>query len=142
MKREIEILARGVCVKEGRLLVCQTRGSSITYLPGGHVEFGEGAAEALVREIGEEMGRRCRVKRFMGCAEHVFRQKGRKHVEMNLVFEVTIAGIRPDRDPPSREGHLAFFWIPMDNLKGGRLEPEPLQTSLPAWMRSPGKGAG
>ncbi len=135
MKREIEILARGVCVKAGKLLVCRTRGAAITYLPGGHVEFGEGAVEALSRELLEEMGKNCRVGRFLGCAEHEFRQKGRKHVEMNLVFEMGIEGIDIERDPESREGHLDFFWIPMKDLKGGRLEPALLQTALPAWIK-------
>ena len=135
MKREIEIVARGVCVKAGKLLVCRTQGAAITYLPGGHVEFAEGAAEAVSREIREELGKGCRVTRFLGCVEHVYRQKGRKHAELNLVFEVTLAGIEAGRDPTSREAHLDFFWIPMTDLKGGRLEPALLQQALPAWLK-------
>jgi len=123
---------------KGKLLVCQTRGSVITYLPGGHVEFGEGAAVALAREIEEELGLACRVDRFLGCAEHRFRQKRRMHTEVNLIFAMSLQGATPEKAPPSREGHLAFYWIPMADLTAGRLEPAPLQRALPLWCRRRG----
>ena len=50
----IEVIARGVCVAGGRVLLCRAKGGSSTYLPGGHVEFGETGREALVREMREE----------------------------------------------------------------------------------------
>ena len=37
----IETIARGVCVVGGRVLLCRAKGGSSTYLPGGHIEFGE-----------------------------------------------------------------------------------------------------
>jgi len=60
-KHQIEILARGVCVSGGRLLVCHTHGADNTYLPGGHVEFDEKAKIALRREMMEEMGLKVKV---------------------------------------------------------------------------------
>ena len=51
----IETIARGVCVRDGRLLLCRAKGGSTTYLPGGHIEFGETGRQALVREIKEEL---------------------------------------------------------------------------------------
>ena len=52
----IEVIARGVCVQEGKILLCRAKGGATTYLPGGHVEFGETGRQALVREVKEEMG--------------------------------------------------------------------------------------
>jgi len=55
-QKEIEIIARGVCVKGGKLLLCHSKGAPNTYLPGGHVEFCEDAKVALAREVVEERG--------------------------------------------------------------------------------------
>ena len=52
----IETIARGVCIQNGKVLLCRAKGGSTSYLPGGHIEFGETGRQALVREIKEEMG--------------------------------------------------------------------------------------
>lgn len=140
----IEVMARGVCVRDRRLLVCHTRGADNTYLPGGHVEFREPAAVALVREIREELGVACRVRGFLGAIEHVYRQKGRTHCEINLVFAVDLV-LNPDTPPVSCEDHLDFRWIPMRQLRSSDLEPAPLRDRLGQWIRQgviPGRWAG
>ena len=45
----IETIARGVCIVDGKILLCRAKGGKSTYLPGGHIEFGETGREALVR---------------------------------------------------------------------------------------------
>jgi len=92
----IEILARAVCVRGSRVLLCRTSGARNTYLPGGHVEFGEPARAALQREIAEELGLTAQAGRFLGAAEHRFEQKGAWHAELNLLFATEIDGLDPD----------------------------------------------
>ncbi|MDD4443198.1 MAG: NUDIX domain-containing protein, partial [Kiritimatiellae bacterium] len=53
----VEVIARGVCVVDGHILLCHGKRSALTYLPGGHIEFRETARQALEREIAEELGR-------------------------------------------------------------------------------------
>ncbi len=132
--KTVEILARGVCVKRGRLLLCHTQGADNTYLPGGHVEFGEPARSSLAREIQEELGLTARIGRFLGAAEHVFAQKGEPHAEINLVFAMSVAGVRADRAPRSCEKHIDFLWADMTDLDAARLEPALLRRMLPAWL--------
>jgi len=43
-------------VQDGRLLGVRTRGRNRFYLPGGKPEPGETEEEALIREVGEELG--------------------------------------------------------------------------------------
>ena len=61
----IETIARGVCVRGGKVLLCRAKGGATTYLPGGHIEFGETGRKALVREIKEELGLAAEAGRFL-----------------------------------------------------------------------------
>jgi 8-oxo-dGTP pyrophosphatase MutT (NUDIX family) len=137
-RKDVEIIARGVCVKRGHLLLCHSKGARNTYLPGGHVEFGEPARESLRREIEEELGEAARVGAFLGAVEHRFRQKGERHCEINLVFLMSIPAVAPPAPPDSLESHIEFRWVPLKALKASRLEPYPLIGLVPKWLK--GKG--
>ena len=81
-------LAFGLLVRDGRLLLVHRRHDRLDFpdtwdLPGGHLEPGETPEEALIREVGEEVG--VRVTRFAQVAfpdffpaaeTHVFRVTG------------------------------------------------------------------
>jgi len=127
-----------VCLKAGKVLLCHTKGAANTYLPGGHVEFGESARESLRREIAEELGVACRVGRFLGVVEHTFRQKGRRVCEVNLVFEFSSAGLSPRRSPSSKESHIEFLWTELGKLAAAGMEPGPLRGLLPRWIKGSG----
>jgi len=135
----IETIVRGVCIRSGRVLLCRSRkGGRLSYLPGGHIEFGETARAALAREMEEELGIAARIGRFLGCSEHGFVQKGESHAEINLVFRMTLDGLPSDRDPQAREDWIRFFWHPVDRLEEAGLEPAPLRQALARWLKRPG----
>ncbi|MCE9614042.1 MAG: NUDIX domain-containing protein [Lentisphaerae bacterium] len=131
----VEVLARGVCVKDGWLLVCHTAGAGNTYLPGGHIEFQESATVSLEREVREECGVSSRVGRFLGAVEHAFLQKGQPHAEINLVFELEVPSLKAGQTVPSQEGHLDFAWVAVDGLRESTLEPRVLRDLIPTWCR-------
>jgi mutator protein MutT len=116
----IETIARGVAVIDGRILLCRAKGGKTTYLPGGHIEFGETAREALVREIREEMGVEAKTGRFMGVVENRFLQNGKPHAEINLVFELCFPH-RPE--PVAKEDWIEFEWCRLDELEKANLLP-------------------
>ena len=84
----VETIARGVCIRDGKVLLCRAKGGKTTYLPGGHIEFGETGAVALVREIREELGVDSTCGEFLGVVENSFLQHGRPHAEINLVYKL------------------------------------------------------
>ena len=89
-EKHIETIARGVCVKDGKVLLCLPKDRSYSYLPGGHIEFGETGREALVREMKEETGRDATAGGLLGVVESSFVQKGERHCEINLIYEMKI----------------------------------------------------
>ena len=118
----IETIARGVAVSGGRLLLCRAKGSATSYLPGGHIEFGETGREALVREVREELGVVAKAGRFLGVVENSFMQHGRPHAEINLVYELSFD--EPLGAPNSVEDWISFEWCELSRLGEAGLLPE------------------
>ena len=124
----IETIARGVCVRGGKILLCRAKGGSSTYLPGGHIEFGETGRQALRREILEEIGAEASVGRFIGVVENAFMQHGKPHAEINLVYEF-------DMDVESvcaKEDWIEFEWRDIGGLADANLLPEAFRR-LESW---------
>ncbi|MEO0482969.1 MAG: NUDIX domain-containing protein [Planctomycetota bacterium] len=122
--QHIEVIGRGLVVLRGRALLCRDRAGGYHYLPGGHIDPGEPAGDAVRREFVEEAGRDVRIGPLLLCGEQIFTQPNksgqpkRRH-EINLIFS---ADLRPldDSDTNSTDGwpivesqesHIAFDWI-------------------------------
>lgn len=78
-----ELIARGVFLRGDCVLVNRSvnkkTGQSYCALPGGHVDPGESCAQALEREIEEELGARCAVGDLLFVTEGVY--AGRKKAD-------------------------------------------------------------
>ena len=131
----IELIARGVLIGPRGILLCRNVGMNYTYLPGGHIEFGETAAAALEREILEELALQAKAETFLGTIEHTFVQDDATHHEISLVFELTGNAIaRRARFTPA-EKRLEFLWQPLHTLPEANLLPRPLRQLIPLWTR-------
>ena len=123
----IECMAGGVIEEEGKILLCRGKGNRNFFFPGGHIEEGESAPEALMREIKEELGEESEVKRFIGASENKFvTKKGEVH-EINLVFEVTLLN---DSGRVSQEDHLEFAWLTREELRDAIVFPTSLKDAV------------
>lgn len=120
----IEVIARAVIIFENKLVACRAKERDSYFLPGGHVEFGESAKEALAREIKEEMGVDAVVSKFIGVVENMYEQSGTKHHEINLVF---LAQVADEKNIVSQEEHFEFSFIDIANLPNIKLLPDSIK---------------
>ena len=117
------------------MLLCRAKGGETTYLPGGHIEFGETGRQALVREVKEELGVESSTGAFLGAVENSFLQHGKPHAEINLVYELKIGSDGASNGLPqlrSQEDWIEFEWCALDRLGEANLLPE-IFRSLSRW---------
>ncbi len=152
----IQVIARGVLVAGDRVLLCIAKqgkgGSGYAYLPGGHVEHGEGAAVALHREWLEEIGTAIRVGDPLLFTEEVFvgRSTSAKSSggdsqpatktfhELNVVFHVEPEGesaqAYADRGIVSQEDGIDFQWVERASLDAVDVRPVSIKRWLMAYL--------
>ena len=131
MEHHIETIARGVCILNGKVLLCLPKDRSYSYLPGGHIEFGETGREALVREMKEETGLDATAGDLLGVVESSFVQKGEKHCEINLIYKMEVksgveergSGVSPLQNLKSCESWICFDWVECDRIDSVNLLP-------------------
>ena len=105
------LLARAVVRDAGHVLLVRAEGQSHTFLPGGHVEAGEGLAGCLHRELQEELGVESNVGAYRGAVEHQWQRDGEPQYEINHCFDVTIPSLHAQMLPEAREDYLRFGWV-------------------------------
>jgi len=123
-------LARAVIFSGERVLLAHEIGAESTFLPGGHIGYGEPAKTALIREIKEETGVEVSVGRFLGAVEATWHQGEELHSEINLIFEAFSSEITHEKLIMSTEDHLEFIWVERMQVKSYNLLPETMQSLI------------
>jgi 8-oxo-dGTP pyrophosphatase MutT (NUDIX family) len=119
------ILARGVIIDKDYILVAKAKNADNTFLPGGHLEFNENLKETLTREIMEEMGIKCIAGEYIGCIENQWIENDVVNQEINHIF--IINGIDKQTKIESKENHLDFYWIKINDMEKENLLPKSMK---------------
>jgi 8-oxo-dGTP pyrophosphatase MutT (NUDIX family) len=115
-----QMRAVAIIRRAGHVLVHKATHESFWALPGGRVEFGETAAEALRREIAEELGCAARLGPLRFLVENFFHFDGRACQEIGWYYEAELAPGFPFLTDAvchrAVEGayDLEFRWVPCD----------------------------
>ena len=123
----IEFIVRAYIESDGKVLLCKNKEKENWYFPGGHIEFGESATDALVREVREELGAVATITQFLGASENVFGEGKNRTQEINLVFAATFD---LDEDLKSLEPHLEFGWFAPEEVGDMLIYPTTLRDAL------------
>lgn len=117
------------------IILCRSKGADYFSLPGGHIEDGESARTALLRELNEEIGiSNLETTAFVGVCENVFSQEeGVSQHEINIVIKVNVP---LELKIESQENHLEFVSIPKKDLKNYNILPIALKAGLLEWFEN------
>jgi ADP-ribose pyrophosphatase YjhB (NUDIX family) len=130
--QDFELIARGVILHKGKILVCKAVGHANYFLPGGHIDFGEGAEQALKRELLEELGVEVKTLKYIGSVENIYRANSKKHHELNLLFFVTLK----TQIFTSLEDHITFELVTTKEFLSKPVLPKALQKSVLKWLKT------
>jgi 8-oxo-dGTP pyrophosphatase MutT (NUDIX family) len=93
---QIRPIATAIIRNRGRILVWDDydpkTGEVVAVPVAGGIEFGETGAEAVAREVREELGAVTKEARFLGLIEDLFEWNGQQRHELHLVFDVVLDG--------------------------------------------------
>lgn len=117
----------GIAVHGGRLLVERNVRNDFCFVPGGRVEYGESAVEALAREAREEFGEDVQIGRLVIAADNLFKLDGIRYQEIGLYFLMQFATgsgiLAHDGAFEAEEPGLRYQWLPLDELEDANLQP-------------------
>ncbi|WP_426355065.1 NUDIX hydrolase [Exiguobacterium sp. R-39] len=121
--------AAAVIVKEGHLLIHRNVRDDFWALPGGRIRLMESGAEAVIREIKEELGLKAEATRFLAVQENFFTYDEVSFHEVGFYYEVNVSDDMTvtSKDFFGVEGEeLVYRYVPIDQLQSVKLYPEKL----------------
>lgn len=131
--KEIEVIARAIAVRDGKILLCRPAKTDAWYFfPGGHVEHQERASRSLKREMSEETGTKASGLRLIGAIENIYRTGATRRHELNLFFRARVVG---GGKIVSKEKHIAFEWVTLAAFKKLRVMPESGKLAVLKWLK-------
>ena len=127
----------GACVHEGYALLHRAEHDDFWSLPGGRCDILEPSAEALRREMREELAVEVGVERLLWVVENFFQYGGRSYHEMALYYLISLPDgcgyLDKERTYRRLEENgvvLIYRWFPLDTLRSVRLFPSFLHEGL------------
>lgn len=136
-RERFQVRAAAILRQNGHILIHRALGDSFWTLPGGRVQAGETAAEAVHREICEELSVPVRVGELRCLLENFFVYEGRIGHELGLYFDAHFEGPLPfhTSDVVYRVvdgSELEFRWLEanLEKLAAAELKPKPLRELL------------
>ncbi len=130
-----------VCLRGEHVMLHRAEDDPFWALPGGRVNAGETARDAVQREVREELDEETEIGRLLWVVENFFTYHGLEFHSLELVFEVTLPAdsrwqdteatySAVERDALGREVRLVFRWFPLAQLDSVHLRPSFLNTGL------------
>ncbi|HXU44080.1 MAG TPA: NUDIX hydrolase [Thermoanaerobaculia bacterium] len=144
MRTEHQRSAGGLVVDGERVLLISTRNGRRWQLPKGHIEEGETAEQAAVREVREETGVTGRILAALPGVEYWYVERGQARIHKKVDYYLLdyVSGTTDGYDPTEVSGASWFPWdegiarLSFDN------ERQVVSTAREVWAEGALAGAG
>jgi 8-oxo-dGTP pyrophosphatase MutT (NUDIX family) len=134
---QFDFRASGIVIHCDHVLLVSIEQFPSWFLPGGHVEIGELADAAMIREMREETGMSVEIDRLVWVVESFFTLDGKRHQELGFFYLVTpphhVTQLDVGKEFYGKEENgtpLIFRWHRLDALKDLNIFPSFLKTGL------------
>jgi len=130
--------AAAIILDDDRVLLHRIEGDAFWCVPGGRVDAGESAADAIVREMQEELSVQVTCEKLLWTVENFFEYRDHKHHELGLYF---LTQLQPDSHLLTKSGpywgsegslKLHFEWFKLTDLRELDIRPSFLAETLSA----------
>ncbi len=120
---EIQFNLRVSCIieKDGRILLHRRKTDDFWNLLGGRVKYGELCKNAIIREISEEIGCRCKVVNLVRVCENLFIFKNNKIHELLIIYRVVLLD---EIDNSKKEEDIEIKWFTKDEVDTVAIKPD------------------
>ncbi|WP_430009892.1 NUDIX hydrolase [Methylophaga lonarensis] len=128
--------AAAVIVDRGKVLLHKIAGDNFWSVPGGRVEPGETAAQAVIREILEETGEQAQCGQLLWVAENFFEYHGSQHHEIGLYFNVQLPphsrllALEDSIEFVDENTSMTYSWLAIAQLPSHEVRPSLLFRAL------------
>lgn len=132
----------GICQHNNKILFHRPETDSDFALPGGGIDFGEAAEEALRREMREELGATIETKQVRFVIENFFEHNGKKWHEIGIYIDFDFVGRAvefyqmpsfigvEDRGGAQNPSRLVFEWVSLEQIEKIPVKPDVLKRYL------------
>lgn len=122
--------AAGIIIHNNKVLLHHNTQDTYYALLGGRVKFGENSADAVRREIREELGKEVEITGYISTVENFFEIKGKQYHEIMFVHKVEFTN---DDDKKieytlkniegNTEKDIQYEWISLEDLESTCIKP-------------------
>jgi 8-oxo-dGTP pyrophosphatase MutT (NUDIX family) len=128
----INLRVGGILISDTRVLLNRMEKDDYWFLPGGRIATGESSAQAMLREIREELGIACRILRPVFLLENFFALAGESFHELGLYYllDADDAVLPEDGARSDTDAGIRFHWQPVERLNEIDFRPTPLGARL------------
>lgn len=125
------VRASALIIHAGKLLTYSHDGKY--FVPGGAVQVGEHSADAVRREVREELGIGCTIRKLAFVGEHLFTVHDIPNHRIEFHYLVEVDSEAVPITTCEEEHRYPCAWLPLDSLADYPLKPEFLTHELSQW---------